>query len=100
MLRIALVAAMLATPVLADEELTKQQSCQYYADIVDAIRLARLDRVPEKKLEETIAASDPEWPESFNKIIPALAPEIYKMKRRDLKNDGFADAWMDICLQQ
>ena len=64
MTRFALLATLVAfaTPTFAADEVSKEQDCAYQADVVAAIKTARLDRVKESKLAEAIAATEPTWP--------------------------------------
>ena len=81
---------------MADE---KAESCGYQADVANAIKEARLDRVKERNVEAHILAQDNGWPENFNAAIPLMTPWVYEMKRRDLKKDIGA-AWLELCLGQ
>ncbi|KIC47433.1 hypothetical protein RA28_07375 [Ruegeria sp. ANG-S4] len=98
MLRIAIVAALLATPVAAQD--TKEQSCQYQADVVAAIQQARLDRVKERDVVQAVADSGPTWPENYNAAIPLITPWVYEQKMRDVRNKDLGAAWLELCLQQ
>ncbi len=98
MLRIAFAATLLATPLAAAE--TKEQSCQYQADVVAAIQQARLDRVKERNVPQAIADSGPTWPENYNAAIPLITPWVYEQKMRDVRNKDLSAAWMELCLLQ
>ncbi len=98
MLRIAIVAALLATPVAAQE--TKEQSCQYQADVVAAVQQARLDRVKERDVGQAVADSGPTWPENYNAAIPLITPWVYEQKMRDVRKKDLGAAWLELCLQQ
>ncbi len=98
MLRIAIVAALLATPLAAQE--TKEQSCQYQADVVAAVQQARLDRVKERDVAKTVVDSGPAWPENYNAAIPLIAPWVYEQKMRDVRKKDLGAAWLELCLQQ
>ncbi|MEM1004815.1 MAG: hypothetical protein AAF496_11485 [Pseudomonadota bacterium] len=98
MLRVALAFAMMATPLVAAE--TKEQSCQYQADVVAAIQQARLDRVKERDVPQAVADSGPGWPENYNAAIPLIAPWVYEQKMRDVRNKDLGAAWLELCLQQ
>lgn len=80
MIRLALLACLLATPTLATETRgeiktdTKAESCAYQADVVAAIQQARLDRVKERDVPEAIAATNPTWPENYSVAIPLITP--------------------------
>lgn len=91
------VAAILATPVLAQD---KEESCGYQAEVVAAIQQARLDRVSERDVQEHILAQSPEWPEQYSNAIPLIAPWVYEQKRKTIRNESLADAWSELCLQQ
>lgn len=98
MLRIAIAAALLATPLAAAE--TKEQSCQYQADVVAAIQKARLDKVKERDVVQAVAETGPSWPESYNAAIPLITPWVYEQKMRDVRKKDLGAAWLELCLQQ
>ena len=98
MLRIAVAAALLATPLAAAE--TKEQSCQYQADVVAAVQKARLDKVKERGVAEAVAATGPTWPENYNAAIPLITPWVYEQKMRDVRKKDLGAAWLELCLQQ
>lgn len=98
MLRIAIVAALLAAPAAAQD--TKEQSCKYQADVVAAIQQARLDRVKERDVVQAVADSGPTWPENYNAAIPLITPWVYEQKMRDVRNKDLGAAWLELCLQQ
>ncbi|WP_187429602.1 hypothetical protein ROLI_024930 [Roseobacter fucihabitans] len=92
---LACVLGLTAFPALAQSE--KEVSCTYQAQVVGAIKQARLDRVPERKLQATLAESAT-WPEKYNNIIPIVAPSIYEKKRRDLRDEDLAGWWQEQCM--
>ncbi|EEE38582.1 hypothetical protein RKLH11_2424 [Rhodobacteraceae bacterium KLH11] len=98
MLRIASVAVLFATPLVAQE--TKEQSCQYQADVVAAVQQARLDRVKERDVAQVVADNGPTWPENYNAAIPLIAPWVYEQKMRDVRKKDLGAAWLELCLQQ
>ncbi len=98
MLRIAIAAAVLATPLAAAE--TKEQSCQHQADVVAAIQQARLDKVKERDVAQAVADSGPTWPENYNAAIPLITPWVYEQKMRDVRKEDLGAAWLELCLQQ
>ncbi|WP_037307682.1 hypothetical protein [Ruegeria halocynthiae] len=98
MLRIALALAVLATPLAAAE--TKEQSCQYQADVVAAIQKARLDRVKERDVPKAVVDAGPTWPENYNAAIPLIAPWVYEQKMRNVRKKDLGAAWLELCLQQ
>lgn len=98
MLRIAIVTALLATPVVAQE--SKEQSCKYQADVVAAIQKARLDRVKERDVPQAVADSGPTWPENYNAAVPLITPWVYEQKMRDVRKKDLGEAWLELCLQQ
>ena len=98
MLRIAIAAALLATPLAAAE--TNEQSCQYQADVVKAIQQARLDRVKERDVPQAVADTGPTWPENYNAAIPLITPWVYEQKMRDVRKKDLGAAWLELCLQQ
>ncbi|MEP2640574.1 hypothetical protein [Roseobacter sp.] len=100
MLRLITAVAFVvaALPAMAQSE--KELSCGYQADVVSAVREARLDRVRERKVEETVLAGTPSWPEKFNNAIPLVTPWIYEMSRKEVRNTDLAAVWKDACLAQ
>ncbi|MCE8518274.1 hypothetical protein KBY31_16245 [Ruegeria pomeroyi] len=98
MYRYALVALLAASPLAAAE--TKQESCQYQADVVAAIQQARLDRVKERDVPAAVAATNPTWPANYNAAIPLIAPWVYQQKMRDVRDQDLSAAWLELCLKQ
>ncbi|SMO49136.1 hypothetical protein [Ruegeria faecimaris] len=98
MLRIAVAAILLATPLAAQE--TKEQSCQHQADVVAAIQQARLDRVKERDVPQAVADTGPTWPANYNAAIPLITPWVYEQKMRDVRKKDLGATWMELCLQQ
>lgn len=98
MYRYALVALLAASPLAAAE--TKQESCQYQADVVAAIQQARLDRVKERDVPAAVAATSPSWPKNYNAAIPLIAPWVYQQKMRDVRDQDLSAAWLELCLKQ
>ncbi|MCE8511324.1 hypothetical protein KBY24_01920 [Ruegeria pomeroyi] len=98
MYRYALVALLAASPLAAAE--TKQESCQYQADVVAAIQQARLDRVKERDVPAAVAATNPTWPANYNAAIPLIAPWVYQQKMRDVREQDLSAAWLELCLKQ
>lgn len=98
MLRIAITAALLATPLAAQD--TKEQSCKYQSDVVAAIQKARLDRIKERDVAQVVADSSPTWPENYNAAIPLITPWVYEQKMRDVRKKDLGAAWLELCLQQ
>ncbi|MCE8507856.1 hypothetical protein KBY28_05255 [Ruegeria pomeroyi] len=98
MYRYALVALLAASPLAAAE--TKQESCQYQADVVAAIQQARLDRVRERDVPAAVAATNPTWPANYNAAIPLIAPWVYQQKMRDVREQDLSAAWLELCLKQ
>jgi len=99
MTRFALLFALMLTaaPAFAQD---KAESCGYQADVVAAVQQARLDRVPEREVQDHIVAQSPDWPEQYNNAIPLIAPWVYEQKRKVIRNESLADAWTELCLQQ
>lgn len=99
MTRFALIlaTAALATPALAQD---KEETCGFQAQVVAAIQQARLDRVPERDVQDHILANGPEWPENYNNAIPLITPWVYEQKRTVIRNEDLGAAWSELCLQQ
>ena len=100
MIRLAVAAALCLTAVPAFAADDKTTSCAYQADVVAAVRQARIDRVKEQKVREKLLAASPSWPESYNAAIPLVTPWVYEMKRRDVVKQDLAAAWKELCLSQ
>jgi len=109
MTRFALILAIaaFATPAFAqDEEVQdievadKEETCGYQAEVVSAIQQARLDRVPERGVQEHILAQSPTWPEKYNNAIPLITPWVYEQKRKVIRKEDLGAAWSELCLQQ
>jgi hypothetical protein len=96
MIRLAIVACLLATPLLAAQ--SKEESCGYQAQVISAIQKARLDRVKKEDVAATIAASGPSWPDNYNAAIPQLTEFVYDQKRRDLKKTDLGANLRQQCL--
>jgi|TARA_R110000850_G_scaffold3330_3_gene15986 hypothetical protein len=73
-------------------------SCAYQADVVQAVRQARLDRVKERGVAKHVAASAPAWPAKYNAVVPLVTPWVYEMKMRDVKANDLGAAWKEMCL--
>ena len=71
-----------------------------HPQVVAAIQQARLDRVPERDVQDHILANGPEWPENYNNAIPLITPWVYEQKRRVIRNEDLGAAWSELCLQQ
>ncbi|WP_299659661.1 hypothetical protein [uncultured Ruegeria sp.] len=87
---------LLSTPALAQE--TKEESCGYQADVVRAIQQARLDRVKEADIAETIASTNPTWPANYNAAIPQLTSWVYEQKKRDLRKKDLGGILYEQCV--
>jgi hypothetical protein len=98
MLRFSLACAlaMLGSPAFAENE--KEVSCGYQADVVAAIRQARLDGVKERQVEKTILSGDPDWPENYSKAIPALVPWVYQMDIALVRDNDLSAILQQQCL--
>jgi hypothetical protein len=95
--RLTTVAAVLAAGTAHAETISKDDDCVYQGQVVAAIQAARLERVKESQLAEHIAASNPKWPERYNKAITVLGGPIYDLKRRDIKSVDLGTQWKDAC---
>ena len=97
--RLTLIAVLATSPALA-QELSKEESCGYQADVVAAVQQARLDRVSERKVPEAVAATDPTWPEGFNNAVPLITPWVYEQKMKDIRKEDLGAVWREMCLKQ
>ncbi|MBD3662517.1 hypothetical protein [Sulfitobacter aestuariivivens] len=94
----AAAAALVATsgPGLAASK--KETDCTHQAAVVAAVQKARLDRVRERQVKETVLAGEVTWPERYNAAIPLFTAEVYKLKMKDVKNTDISAQWMDVCM--
>ncbi|MDK3019470.1 hypothetical protein [Pseudodonghicola flavimaris] len=95
---IAVGVSALALPALAEQELSKEESCGYEGQVMAAVQQARLDRVAQDKVAAHIAAGNPGWPAQFNAAIPGMADYIYQLRRKDLRGNDFGAIWKDQCI--
>jgi len=94
----ALTAAVFASPVSAAD--SSEETCGYQADVVAAVQQARLDRVKERDLTETLTIVEPSWPENYNAAIPLVAPWIYDQKMKVIRKEDLGAVWKEQCLAQ
>ncbi|MGV6847702.1 MAG: hypothetical protein ACWA5A_04920 [Marinibacterium sp.] len=78
-------------------QVSKEEYCGSTAQVVGAIQQARLDRVPERKVAETILAGDPAWPDAYDNAIVQLTPWVYEQKMRDVRKQDLSAAWAEVC---
>ncbi len=76
----------------------KEQDCIYQAQVVEAVRQARIARVEERLVPDVIMAGEPSWPEKYNAVISLVAPWVYEME--DITSQDPATAWKEACLSQ
>ena len=92
------IATLSGTPAVS--QTAKEQDCVYQAQVVEAVRQARIARVSERKVADTIKAGNPSWPDKYSNAISLVAPWVYEMKMRDVKGKDLAGAWKEVCLSQ
>ena len=102
MLRMTIAAATLAaatavSPLWA-EEIGKEDSCKYQGQVMSAVQQARMDRVAQDKVADTILSANPDWPAQFANTIDPLAAHVYGMKRRDLRKVDLGAVMEQQCL--
>lgn len=97
---LSLIAVLATAAPVAAEELTKEESCGYQADVVAAVQQARKDRVKERDVAEAVAATEPDWPESFNNAVPLIAPWVYEQKMKVIRKEDLGAVWLEQCLNQ
>ncbi len=100
MLRPFLAATLILVAAPAFSETEKEISCGYQAEVVNAIQKARLDKVDERGVEKAILDTDPEWPAKFNKTIPLIAPWVYELPIKQVREHDLGDVWNESCLAQ
>ncbi len=76
----------------------KELDCTYQADVVEAVRQARIERVKERAVPAHVKATAPAWPDKYNAVIPLVAPWVYEMKMRDVRANDLAAAWKELCV--
>jgi len=94
---LTVLGGLMAVPALADA--AKTESCTYQADVVEAVRQARIARVNERGVKGHVEAKAT-WPAQYNAAIPLVTPWVYEMKMRDVRTQDLAGAWKELCLQQ
>lgn len=100
-MRLAIAAALaLATAVPALAQNEKELDCQYQSQVAAAVQKARMDGVSERNLAAAIAETNPGWPERYNRAIPLLGGEVYKLRKQDLKVIDLGAQWMTMCMSQ
>lgn len=97
-LAVASMAVIGSTPSVA--QTAKDEDCAYQAQVVEAVRQARISRVEERMVADALRASDPTWPEKYNAAIPLVAGWVYEMRMRDVRSQDIASAWKQACLVQ
>lgn len=88
-----------AAPVQAGDD--KETYCGYQGAIVAAIRTARMQNVPERKVVETVLSGkvgEVIWTERYNPWVQIFTGEIYKLKKRDLRKTDLGAQWKAACL--
>ena len=63
-----------------------------------AVQQARMDRVAQDKVADTILAANPDWPAQFANTIDPLAAHVYGMKRRELRKVDLGAVLEQQCL--
>lgn len=81
-------------------DVTKEEYCGQTAQVVAAIQQARLDRVPEREVRDTILATDPSWPDRYDNAIVQMTPWVYEQKMRDVRKTDLSAAWSEVCQAQ
>lgn len=76
---------------------TMEFICGNVAAVVKEIQQARLNRVPERKVQETILNSDPAWPDRFDNAIVHMTPWVYEQKMRDVRSKDLGAAFYEVC---
>lgn len=100
MVSMVFAGSMLVTAAPAFAATAAEVDCAYQADVVEAVRQARIDRVKEREVSAAIKAKAPTWPEKYNAAIPLIAPWVYEMKMGDVKQNDLAAAWKELCLSR
>ncbi len=93
-----LALTLVLAPASHAADVTKEEYCGHTANVVAAIQQARLDRVSERQVRDTILATDPAWPDNYDNAIVQLTPWVYEQKMRDVRKNDLSAAWSEICL--
>lgn len=100
MLRQTIAAALVIIAMPASSETEKEISCGYQSDVVTAIQQARLDKVKERSVEKAVLDTNPEWPAKFNKTIPLIAPWVYELPIKQVRENDLGDVWNESCMNK
>ena len=95
---LALSLAVGSATGAAAQEGAKEEYCGQTASVVGAIQQARLDRVKERDVRDTILASDPAWPDNYDNAIVQLTPWVYEQKMRDVRKNDLGAVWSEVCI--
>ena len=90
------VMALTAAPLVAATD--AEADCTYQADVVSAVRQARIDGVKERAVPQAVQGASPTWPEKYNAVVPLVAPWVYEMKMREVRANDLGAAWKEMCL--
>lgn len=94
----ALALGLALTTAAQADEVTKEEYCAQTASVVSAIQQARLDRVKERDVRDTILATDPAWPDNYDNAIVQMTPWVYEQKMRDVRKNDLGAVWSEVCL--
>lgn len=95
---VALVVTLVGASAPVFAATAAEKDCAFQADVVNAVRQARIDRIKERKVPAHVATTAPAWPEKYNAVVPLVAPWVYEMKMRDVKANDLGAAWKEMCL--
>ena len=98
--RLILAAAFVACAMPALGQTEKEVSCGYQSQVVAAIQQARIDKIAERDVQKAVLAKDPDWPENYNAAIPLIAPWVYELPMKQVRDNDLGDVWGELCLQQ
>ena len=102
MLRMTLAAASLAAATAVSslwaDGIGKEDSCKFQGQVMAAVQQARMDRVAQDKVADTILPANPDWPAQFANTIDPLAAHVYGMKRRELRKLDLGAVLEQQCL--
>ena len=99
MVRFAIVLSVALAGAAPAVAASKEESCNYQAQVVAAVQNARLNKVRERKVQAHVEANAT-WPAEYNTAIPLVAPWVYEMKMKDVRTQNLGQAWQELCLQQ
>ncbi|TCL09926.1 hypothetical protein BXY66_1993 [Shimia isoporae] len=86
----------LVMPASAGE---KEDTCKLQGEVMGAVQQARLERVKQGDVVDTVMAANPDWPASMAAAMPQVVDFVYSQKRKDLKKVDLSQTAEAQCLE-